>query len=401
MKNIYSKKICWIWLTLSLGFGNEKVWQLIAENQTIEETCRYVQNHDIPYKKDISVQQAKQTLVDCLSRGYSVVCYSDVEYPQTLKDMQNPPSVLYYRGDLSVLNESDILTVVGTRKPQEYTLQATSYICDGLVDEGFIIVSGLAHGVDITSQMSALKKCRPTVAVIACGLDYDYPKGANGIKDDIVAYGGLILTEYPLGQHPYKSHFPKRNRIMAGISKGTLIMEANLESGSLITAEYAKDSGKKIFCLPPSNILSNRYYGQSKYIRSGATVVLHHMDIVRAFRGGDTMEEENIQEIYQSPTADTTTPKPTTTDISPKPTNTQNRPLKPSTDTTATPTIDKYTNLNKDKLSVIQSIQRGNTLLDDISMDTKLDVSELFEIITDLEVEGLIVSSFGNSYTLV
>ena len=144
----YNRQVCWIWLIMSLGVANPIIWDFVNKHDTVEETCRYVQSRNDIKKKIVDVQSAKQLLVDCLRKGIKVVCYSDEEYPQSLRDIHNPPCVLFYRGNLKLLSYDRLLTVVGTRNPSDYTVNVTNWICSDLLKNNFILISGLAVGVD-------------------------------------------------------------------------------------------------------------------------------------------------------------------------------------------------------------------------------------------------------------
>lgn len=419
---------------MSLGVANPTIWELVSKHHTVEETCRYVQSGNLK-KKVIEVKSAKQVLVDCIKRGINVVCYSDDEYPKSLKDIHNPPSVLFYRGNLNLLNNEKLLTVVGTRNPVDYTVRVTSTICDGLVHEGFVLISGFAVGVDSIAHRSAISNHKPTVSVLACCLDYDYPKGTSNMKNEILSNGGLILTEQLPDTPPYRANFPKRNRILAGLGNGTLITEASLSSGSLITANYSYSMDKPIFCVPPSDIFDRRFLGLAKYIRDGAICIFSHNDIIYEYYGSypskvrntNIIQINDAEEVSQSPifkddiinqkqsirkkSKDVDSKESSIvmvgTPKSIKSTNPDEKVEVLFSNFNVTPkgfstitTKEDLSSLSDKQLLVIQSIKRGYNYLDDIANDTNIDISDLFEIITDLEVIGKIKSDFGNKYVL-
>lgn len=425
MSEKYNKKICWLWLVMSLGVANPKIWELMSKHQTVEEVCRYVQSNDIK-KKVVEVQTTKELLVDCITRGINVVCYSDVEYPNSLKDMHNPPSVLFCKGDLSLFNQERLLTVVGTRNPTDYTIRVTSIICDNLVKEDFVLISGSALGVDSIAHICAVNNRKPTISVLACGIDYDYPKGSISLRNDILFNGGLILTEQLPNTPPYRGNFPKRNRILAGLGNGTFITEASLGSGALITANYSYKMGKPIFCIPPADIFNERYLGVAKYIRDGAICVFSHNDIMYEYFGSypSNVRQTNIiqindaekvsespifkdevgfksnKKVKEIPPKDSIVEKPKSKKLESTERDVEVLFSNLKTVAEKVPQKDKSTLDDKQNL-VIQSIKKGYNYLDDISIDTGIDISELFEIITDLELDGIVKSNFGNKYTLI
>lgn len=410
----YNRQVCWIWLIMSLGVANPIIWDFVNKHDTVEETCRYVQSRNDIKKKIVDVQSAKQLLVDCLRKGIKVVCYSDEEYPQSLRDIHNPPCVLFYRGNLKLLSYDRLLTVVGTRNPSDYTVNVTNWICSDLLKNNFILISGLAVGVDSLANICSVQVQKPTIAVVACGIDYDYPKENAHLKQDILKYGGLILTEQLPDDKPYRGNFPKRNRILAGLGKGTLITEASLGSGALITANYSYKMGKNIFCVPPTDIFNNRYLGVVKYIRDGAICVFSCNDILYEYFGSypikvrqtNIIDLNNAEKVSESPIFKEETISKSKKAVSKKASNVDTS----LTETEKSNDIKEPSKLADDKLEkisqndknllIIQSLKKGLTYLDDIANDTSIDIAELFELITDLEIEGIVKSSFGNAYIL-
>lgn len=416
MNEKYSHQVCWLWLLMSLGVGNPVIWEYVNQHRTVEETCRFVQSSDKVKKKNIvEVQSAKQLLVDCLKRGIQVVCYSDSEYPNSLRDIHNPPCVLFYRGNLNLLNCERLLTVVGTRNPSDYTVRVTNELCNNLVREGYILISGFALGVDSIASRCCVNNNRPTVCVLASGIEYDYPKENKSLKKEVLIKGGLILTEQFPDTQPYRTNFPKRNRILAGLGKGTLITEASLGSGALITANYTYKQGKPLFCVPPTDIFNNRYLGVVKYIRDGAICVFSHNDILYEYYGSypvkvrqtDIIEINNAEKVSESVIF-----KDETIKESKKISN--SKTIKKTEDsakveelslssniTNENPPENTDVSMNDNKYLVVQSLKKGYSYLDDISNDTNIDIAELFEIITELEIDGIIKANFGNAYTLI
>lgn len=411
----YSRQVCWIWLIMSLGVGNPLIWEYINKHDTIEETCRYIQSHSEIKKKLVDVQSAKKLLVDCLKNSIHVVCYSDEEYPNALKDIHNPPYVLFYRGNLNILNQDRLLTVVGTRNPSDYTMRVTQNICDNLVKENFILISGLAVGVDSIAHRCSVNNNKPTISVLACGIDYEYPKENISLKKEILNNGGLILTEQLPDTQPYRSNFPKRNRILAGLGNGTFITEASLGSGALITANYSYKLGKAIFCIPPTDIFNDRYLGVVKYLRDGAISVFSHNDILYEYFGSypvkvrqtDIIEIYDAEKVSESPIFKQETLQKSKNIVKKKPTKKRE---KSTLNVHNIVDVSKVDNkilentsviMNDNESLIVKSLKKGYTYLDDIANDTNIDISELFELITELEISGIVKSTFGNAYTLI
>jgi DNA processing protein len=213
----------------------------------------------------------------------SVVTMSDPAYPLLLREIHDPPFVLYYRGDVSLLNSSRFLAVVGSRFASAYGLAAARKISSELARNGMGIVSGLARGIDTESHRGALES-GITAAVLGNGIDRSYPPENRGLMDRI-AEAGVVLTEYPPGTPPDRYNFPRRNRIISGLSYGVIVVEAAKRSGSLITANFALEHGREVFAVP-GEISAVTSEGTNNLIKQGARLVETHLDILDALAFG-------------------------------------------------------------------------------------------------------------------
>lgn len=204
----------------------------------------------------------------------------DKKYPESLKKIKNPPKVLYYRGDFIKENEN-CFAIVGTRNPSDYGKEASLKISSELADAGLTIISGMAPGIDTIVHKAVVEKNRRTIAVLGTGLDEKsiYPKENIELSREIIQNGGCLISELPPGTKGSKFTFPKRNRVISGLSLGVLVVEAKEKSGSLITARYAKEQGKKLFAVPGS-ILSSNSKGPNILIQEGAKILLSTNDIL-------------------------------------------------------------------------------------------------------------------------
>lgn len=197
------------------------------------------------------------------------------DYPELLKQINCPPFVLYYYGDLSLLKEKTI-GVVGMRNMSDYGKRATHIFVKDLVKNGYTIVSGMARGVDTVAHQNAIAYHGHTIAVLGTGIEYCYPK-ENRLLYEELKQNHLVLSEYPFMTAPQKHLFPFRNRIIAGLSQCLLISEAKQKSGTMITAGYALEQGKNIYCIPGR---FDDYEGCNTLIRQGAQLVLNVCDIL-------------------------------------------------------------------------------------------------------------------------
>ncbi len=204
---------------------------------------------------------------------------ADAEYPRLLLEISSPPPLLYYRGKVELLEnlgQTPLVGIVGTRKPSEYGLRWTRQITTALVKNGFTVVSGLADGIDTESHAAAIKAGGRTLAVLGTGVDVVYPAKNRDLYKQILATG-LVLSEYPTKTPPDRTHFPRRNRIIAGLSRAILVMEAPLKSGALITANYANEFGRDIYVLP-GRLDDYPSQGSLKLLSQGAAPILKELD---------------------------------------------------------------------------------------------------------------------------
>lgn len=229
-----------------------------------------------PYK-DLQVDTILSLLNHYKQEGIFPITIFDDEYPKLLKETYQPPWVIYAKGDIKLLLHPQKLAVVGSRQATSYGKMAIQLLFPDLIRSGFAIVSGLAKGIDAISHEMAMNYGGRTIAVIAGGINHLYPK-ENLILAEKILENQLIISEYPPDTRPERWHFPLRNRIISGISIGTLIVEAEKKSGSLITANYAVHEGRDVFAIPGS-ILNPASVGTNELIQQGAKLVKTSQDI--------------------------------------------------------------------------------------------------------------------------
>ncbi len=283
----------WLWLVMVFGAGNPYIWRVVkaAGSARSAYECLIsgnVINVTVQTERErhavesIGMEQVKRVLDDCRKINISVISCEDATYPDALKRIYNAPAVLFYKGDLSVLCRPT-LTVVGTKKPSAYSLEVCESICKGVAAAGITVVSGFAAGLDTISNQAALDgENGKAAAFLPCGIDYNYPKGNEAFKA-VMEEKGLLITEFLPGTPAHLGNFPVRNRLMAGISYATLVIQAPEKSGSLVTAAMALEKGKKLFCVPPADIFDKNYTGVVKYLREGASCAFSSLDIINAY----------------------------------------------------------------------------------------------------------------------
>jgi DNA processing protein len=220
--------------------------------------------------------------------GAGIVTIRDKEYPPILRSIPDPPIVLYKKGNLEIgINN---LAVVGSRKATFEGINLAEKIGETLSSTGITVVSGLARGIDAAAHRGALKEKGKTVAILGCGIDICYPP-ENRLLFDIIGNEGLLLSEYAPGEKPLTFHFPERNRIIAGLSKGVLVIEASRRSGSLITARLGLEYGREVMAVPGS-VFREEYKGTNTLIKQGAKLVENINDILLTAFPGYTPEEK-------------------------------------------------------------------------------------------------------------
>ncbi|WP_423801691.1 DNA-processing protein DprA [Neobacillus sp. SAB-20_R2A] len=231
-----------------------------------------------PFYPEIIYDQIRQYKTNDIS----VITVFDPLYPRYLKEIYQPPWAIFAKGDLSLLEKEPKLAVVGSRQATQYGKNAIRLIFPELIDNGVLIVSGLAKGIDKLAHEYAIKNGGKTIAVIAGGLYHIYPKENMNLALEMMKTQ-LVLSEYPPDTQPQRWHFPARNRIISGMSRGTFIIEAKRKSGSLITANYAVNEGRDVFSLPGS-IFNPYSIGANELIQQGAKLVTKAGDILEEIR---------------------------------------------------------------------------------------------------------------------
>ncbi len=248
---------------------------------------------------EISVRRPEinpdKQIEELVKNRVQVVTIKDENYPKLLKEIYNPPPLLYFKGKLKT--DELPLAVVGTRKISNYGRQVCEQLVGDLTLSGFSIISGLALGIDACAHLTAVKKEGRTIAVLGSGLDkaHIYPSHNRYLAEQIVNSGGCLFSEYPLGTIALKQHFPHRNRIIAGLALGTLIIEAAASSGSLITAKYALEFNREVMAVP-GNIYAPSSAGCNELIKQGAKPILSIEDILEEFSLEKSIQVKQTQE---------------------------------------------------------------------------------------------------------
>ncbi|TYR82708.1 DNA-protecting protein DprA [Priestia megaterium] len=266
----------------------KQIFTLLQQDSSLQNLYDYSPQHlqkllTLSFERACQVKKYLQTIpIQAILDKYedekiSCVTIMDEQYPLLLKHIYDPPWVLFAKGDLSFLRNKDNLSVVGTRTPTAYGYQSLKQILTPLLHEQFVIVSGLAEGIDTAAHELALTENAKTIAVLGGGFYNIYPK-KNERLAQLIAKDHLLVSEYPPGVKPMKWHFPRRNRIISGLTAGTVVIQAKERSGSFITADQALQQGREVFAIP-GPIFDEASRGTNKLIQLGAKLVQHASDI--------------------------------------------------------------------------------------------------------------------------
>ena len=435
----------WVWLTMVFGAANPRIWQIIRLYLTPDAAYRMLKLRDNRLRltdkewqavMSLDISAAESLIKNAENLGISVICIEERSYPWILKTIYNPPSVLYYKGDIRCMDNRRTATAVGARRISDYGIRAVRHICCGLAQKDIVIISGFAMGTDIAAHMSAVHEGKPTVCVMGCGIDIDYPKENREYREKILGCGGLFLSEFPPGTTPFPATFPVRNRILAALGMCTLVFEASSKSGSLITANLAANNGRPVLVLPPPDIMSSFYGGNAGLLRDGAVpllgvqdvlselVQIDGMDIVRLWTDGlditrfsdaplpekkeDAPEEFEIIKEKAAAVRSHKKPKKTpdakkTAELAMKEASrkkTITAAEKPERDVSQESLKQRFPDITDEQMRILAVIGNDTIHADTIAEKLGTGVEELMSALTDMEIEGMLVSMPGNYYEI-
>ena len=292
---------------------------------------------------------------DVEKRGIKILTYDDERYPKLLKEISNPPMVLYYKGDLFSCNLDKTLAVVGSRHSSFNAKEGLKKIINGLNNTDVCIVSGLATGIDTVAHRLALDNGLKTIGVIASGFDFVYPTSNKQLYEEIMNGHGAIISEYYPTFEPLKFRFPQRNRIVSGLSYGTLVAEAALKSGALITANLTLEQGRELMCMP-GLVTNPNTEGIYKLLKTGATMVTEAEDILNALNW--IILKNNVSQ-------------------------------------------NESEDLTIDEKKILYTIDIEPKGFDEIQRETKIKTDDLLVMLTGLELKGRVEQIVGDRYSII
>src|SRR5271154_5482572 len=287
LKKLDVGQLAWMALTLTPGMGPTRIWKAMGRlgsaDRVFDASLTELEGLGMPAQSAQFVFEGKARAVaeDEFKRvaeaGGSVLTPEDAAYPERLREIYDPPAVLWIRGNVELLSRPGI-AVVGTRQPSPYGAGMAELLARDLAHRRLVILSGMARGVDTAAHKGALDAGGKTVAVWGTGIDVIYPKENKKLAEQIVASGGAIVSEYPLGTFPAPQNFPIRNRILSGMSVGVLVIEAAEYSGTRITARCAMEQNRDVYAVP-GNVTNKNAWGPNTLIKQGAKLTATWEDV--------------------------------------------------------------------------------------------------------------------------
>ncbi len=339
---------------------------------------------ELALNRDLSA--ADRILADCQRLGQRILTIQDAEYPQRLRNIFDPPLVLYVKGRMPVMDEEAAIAVVGTRECTPYGTACGERLGRELAASGAVVVTGLARGVDSAAARGALRAGGSVVGVTGGGLDVVYPPENGDLYADVAARG-VLLSEYPPGSPPDKAHFPVRNRIMSGLSVAALVVEAPGHSGALITARLALEQGREVYAVP-GPIDAPDSVGCNRLIRDGAGLAAEGWDILRDF------QERFPEKLRPARKLPAWTPLPTRRRAEPR--------RKPAPEPEKAPALRAVSRegLTDDQIALLGVLEpEGPVQVDDLIESTGIPARRVSSALTMLEIDGCVRQHDGKGYT--
>lgn len=360
--------------------------------------------------QDKDLSQAEQILGECAKKQIHILTWRDAAYPVRLKAIADPPVVLYYKGRLPQFDALPLIAVVGTRDATAYGLTTAKRMGSQIAACGGIVVSGIASGIDGMAMRGALTADMPVVAVLGCGADVIYPRSNRSLYAD-TERNGCLLTEFPPGTPPAKWNFPRRNRIISGISCGVLVVEAPEKSGALITARQAADQGRDVFVVP-GNIDVASCKGSNALMRDGGIPVSSGWDVLSEYvslfpdkihdssRSSRQMAYPDEVEQLQR---ETEVPMPKVAETPQIPEKRKSKKKKEIDNRQMPPYIDAeepLPPLSSQEEAIVQLLRGGITLVDDLMAQSGQNAGSVLATLTMLEIKGIVARLPGKRVEL-
>lgn len=391
-----NRELFWIWLSLGLSPGSRSGKRILERFETPESffrasddqwrSCR-LSAGEFAALRSRDLERAKKILTVCREKGIHLITPGDPAYPGCLWEISNPPALLYCQGTPPNLEENLCLAAVGTRRATEDGVRSAFELCYQLSSAGTIIITGGALGADQAALEGALQAKGKTIAVLGGGVDVDYPPNFAGLRKRILVNGGAVLSEYPPGTKPYRGNFPVRNRIISGLSRGVLVIEAPKHSGALITARLALEQNRDVFAMPGS-VWSEASFGTNQLIKDGAKPVTCPEDILEeyAYTYADSYSDFGAESDAVS-TSETSSAKQA---LQPPMNERKKLPKAP-------PAI-REEEFSDSAVKLYQAMSWEPEHLDTLAGKAGLSAAQALQAVTELEISGIIQAYSGRRY---
>lgn len=415
--------IHWIWLATRPNLDDRKKLDVLQAFRDPEEIffgeqaayakVKGMTPEGVAALADKNLAGAQEILDECIHKDIRICTFHDAAYPAKLKNIADPPLILYYKGSLADLDMRPAIGVVGTRKASVYGLTTASRMGYQIARCGGVLVSGVAAGIDGKAMSGALTAGGTIVGVLGCGIDVVYPPTHRSLYLD-TERNGCLLSEFPPGTPPYKWNFPKRNRIISGLSNGVLVVEAPRGSGALITARLALDQGRDVFVVP-GNIDVPTFEGSNGLLRDGGIAVSSGWDVVSEYAalypGKIKKEQSNLrQNAVEEDTILPENPEKTMLRVAQKPSVPGEKPLfdskkakKPIDNGEKKPYSDQqkiFEALSQEEKDLLEPLRKGEALVDDLIAASSLPAGKVLSMLTMLQIRGVVQMLPGRRISL-
>lgn len=397
----------WIWLSQRPAVSDRLKWELLQHFSDAEDLYYAdsqalagvdgISDEAVKSLMDRDLSRAGKILEQCIQGNIHILTIRDKAYPDRLKNIDDPPVLLYCKGTLPDFRARPAIGVVGTRRCSAYGIQVARRMGRELAACGGLVVSGLAEGIDAAAMNGALLGKGQVVGVLGSGADVVYPACNRGLFADTERYG-CILSEFAPGTPPFKANFPKRNRIISGISCGVLVVEAPEKSGALITARKANEQGRDVFVVP-GNVDNPGFVGSNRMLRSGAIAVSCGWDVLCEY---EHLYPDKVKKAEPGEITGVTAPSQVAQQpvLPEKPEKREKINIDNGSDE---PYIDLnkiLTGLTPDEKAVVSAIRKQEQLVDEVIEAVDMSAGKVLAILTILELKGKIVRHPGKRVSL-
>ena len=400
----------WLWLLMVMQPHNYKTTYILSQfggdakkaaRSILEGQFDFLTTAEKNRAKNTHVKEVQEVVEVCKKNNVRIITIDSEEYPSLLRAIRNPPIVLFVKGSLEGLNNVPSIAAVGTRHPDEYSIRVAKSVCRELALVKFVIVSGVAVGLDAAAHQACIDAGGRTIAVLGCGILVDYPAENKELKENILKSGGALVSELLPYTNVSGSYFKYRNRIISGLTLGTLVLEASPKSGSLLTAGHAVDQGRDVFFIPPHDILTKQFGGAETLWREGAVPVFSYIDIFREICQNRDVAAY-ISEILEK-SSHRTLPKPKAVNSEndvieePKPKTRYPQPTPPPA-----PSIDDVlSQLSPMQKDLYTLIHKSPATVDEIIDKTEYSFDEVVDCLMEMEIGGYIEREMDGNYQTV